>query len=191
MHRVGTFEKVSLERYLEDMKCNGLSEEEIKEMYNRIKLPRRATKGSAGYDFFAPYRFCLTAGMGIKIPTGIRVRIEDGWFLACMPRSSLGFKYRFQLDNTVPVIDSDYYYSDNEGHIFLQVTMDAKTDRSFSPAMTVEQGSAFVQGIFLPYGVTTDDDTDGVRNGGFGSTDMSTSNKEVVYNASGDSGIRS
>ena len=193
MKRVAKFEKVSLEQFMEGWTDAFGTQRPgvIEQIYDGICLPKRATAGSAGYDFFAPAAIILKPGETVKIPTGIRVWMEPEWVLKCYPRSGLGFKYRLQLNNTVGIIDSDYYGSDNEGHIFFKVTMDAKTDSSFSPAMTVEQGSAFVQGIFLPYGVTTDDDTDGVRNGGFGSTDMSTSNKEVVYNASGDSGIRS
>lgn len=190
MNCVGKFEKVSFGQYLKDMEPSGLSEAEIREVYDNIKLPRRATAGSAGYDFFAPYSFTLSSGDSIKIPTGIRVKIEDGWFLACVPRSGLGFKYRFQLDNTIGIVDLDYYNSDNEGHIFVKATMDHRDRGAASAAdlfsaffdssivsklrpttMTVEQGGAFVQGIFLPYGLTVDDDTDGIRNGGFGSTD--------------------
>lgn len=187
---VAKFEKVSFDQYKKDMEPSSLSEDEVRIIYDNIKLPRRATKGSAGYDFFAPYRFTLTPGDTIKIPTGIRVKIDDGWFLACVPRSGLGFKYRFQLDNTIGVVDADYYSSDNEGHIFVKATMDYKEQDTVSATdlfstffehdfsklqpktMTIEPGSAFVQGIFLPYGLTVDDNATGIRNGGFGSTDQ-------------------
>ncbi len=52
------------------------------------------------------------------LPTGIRVRMQNGWVLQCFPRSGLGFKFRLQLNNTVGIIDSDYYGSDNEGISF-------------------------------------------------------------------------
>lgn len=136
------------------------------DIYEDIILPTRATTKSVGHDFRAPFDFTLEAGATIKIPTGIRVKIEDGWWLACMPRSSLGFKYRAQLDNTVGVIDGDYYHSENEGHIFLKITNDSKDGK----AMTVKKGERFAQGIFLPYGVTYNDAVTTVRNGGFGST---------------------
>ena len=48
--------------------------------------------------------------------------MNEGWVLAVF-RSSLGFKYRLQLNNTVGIIDSDYFFSDNEGHIFYQTTI--------------------------------------------------------------------
>ena len=92
--------------------------------------------------------------------------MEDGWVLKCYPRSGLGFKYRLQLDNTVGIIDSDYFYSDNEGHMFAKITSDAKQDKT----LTVEKGQGFMQGIFVEYGITTDDEVTAVRNGGFGST---------------------
>ena len=129
-------------------------------------MPVRATVGSAGYDFYSPLDFVLAPGQTIKIPTGIRARIEDGWVLMIFPRSGLGFKYRIRLDNTVGVIDSDYYGSDNEGHIFIKITNDSNEGRTLS----LKKGDGFAQGVFLPYGVTSNDETAAVRNGGFGST---------------------
>lgn len=137
----------------------------LAENYNDVILPRRATKGSAGYDFFAPYGFTLASGETIKIPTGIRVKIDDGWVLKIYPRSSLGFKYRLTLNNTVGIIDGDYYFAENEGHIFIKITNCGDT------ALTIEKGKAFAQGIFVEYGITIDDDADGERKGGLGSTD--------------------
>ena len=144
----------------------GHREEEIKEIYDQIKLPKRATRGSAGYDFFSPVDFELKPGETIKIPTGIRVFIESDWVLNIFPRSGLGFKFRLQMNNTVGIIDSDYFYSDNEGHIFVKLTNDTNEGKTVS----VAQGTGMVQGIFMQYGVTIDDDATEVRNGGFGST---------------------
>ena len=117
MVRIARFEKVSVRRFVADW-CATFPQQSIEQAvaaYERIRLPERATSGSAGYDFFAPVGFELGAGEGIKIPTGIRALIEDGWVLSIYPRSGLGFKYRLQLDNTVGIIDSDYASSDNEG----------------------------------------------------------------------------
>lgn len=82
------------------------------------------------------------------------------------PRSGLGFKFRLQLDNTVGVIDSDYFYSDNEGHIFIKITNDSNEGK----IVEVKAGQGFAQGIFMQYGIVEDDDTVEERNGGFGST---------------------
>lgn len=169
---IANFEKVSYDKFFEGMRDAidlGYPErvEQVRSAYENLKTPKRATKGSAGYDFYSPITFTLRPGDSIKIPTGIRVHIDDGWWLACFPRSGLGFKYRLQLDNTVGVIDSDYYYSDNEGQIFAKLTNDGVTGRS----VTIEEGDAFMQGVFLPYGIALGDDAQNVRNGGFGSTD--------------------
>ena len=138
----------------------------IKEIYDGIKLPKRATSGSAGYDFYTPHAITLAPGETIKIATGIRVKIEEGWVLLVFPRSGLGFKYRMQLNNTVGVIDSDYYYSDNEGHIFAKITNDSNEDKTID----IQAGQGIMQGIFMPFGLTYSDYADGVRNGGLGST---------------------
>lgn len=170
MRRIAKFEIVSFEQFYRDVRRvlhPIISRDTAKIWYDDIKIPKRATSGSAGYDFFAPYGFELKSGETITIPTGIRVRMEPGWVLKAYPRSGLGFKYRMQLDNTVGIIDQDYYYSDNEGHIMLKITNDSHTDAN----MTVERGKAFAQGIFVEYGVTYDDMTTGIRNGGFGSTE--------------------
>jgi len=110
--------------------------------------------------------FTLAPGETIKIPTGIRAWMAEGWVLTCYPRSGLGFKFRLQLNNTVGIIDSDYYYSDNEGHIFSKITNDSNEGKT----LQIGAGDGFVQGIFLPFGITEDDDATEKRNGGFGST---------------------
>ena len=156
--RIAKFEKVSQEEFLKA--CDSL------EVYNDIKLPKRATVGSAGYDFYAPFDITLASGETIKIPTGIRVQMEVNYVLKLYPRSGLGFKYRLQLNNTVGIIDSDYYYSDNEGHIFAKITNDSNEGKT----VTINKGDGFMQGIFIEYGITVDDDTTEIRNGGFGST---------------------
>lgn len=163
------FEKVSFEQFYKD--CNvafpNFSKKLALKAYNNIKLPQRATKDSAGYDFYSPFDFTLDAGKEILIPTGIRVHINEGWFLGCVPRSGLGFNYRFQLNNVFGVIDALYVESDNEGHIHAKMINDSRDGK----ILHIEPGKAFMQGIFLPFGITVDDNATGVRNGGYGSTD--------------------
>ena len=168
MVRIARFEKVTPRRFVEDW-TDTFPQQSVEQAllaYEQLQLPRRATSGSAGYDFFAPVGFELRAGESIKIPTGVRALMEDGWVLTLYPRSGLGFKFRFQLDNTVGVIDSDYAHSDNEGHIFMRMTNDNREGKG----LRVPAGTAFAQGVFLPYGITVDDDVQTVRNGGLGST---------------------
>ncbi|MCM1569954.1 MAG: deoxyuridine 5'-triphosphate nucleotidohydrolase [Roseburia sp.] len=168
MHRIAQFFKVSREQFIAGMSGEfpQYTRREIEEMYEKLQLPRRATKGSAGYDFFTPFGFSLPPNETIKIPTGVRVKMDEDWVLKLYPRSGLGFKYRLQMNNTVGIIDSDYYYSDNEGHIFIKMTNASNEGKTVELAA----GSGFAQGIFLEYGITVDDEAKGVRNGGFGST---------------------
>ena len=168
MRRIAKFHKVSWEQFLEGWQdtFSEVSQEEIRRIYESLKLPRRATAGSAGYDFFTPVAVTVAPGESVKIPTGVRVEMEEGWVLSIFPRSSLGFKYRLQLNNTVGIIDSDYFYSDNEGHIFAKITNDSREGKT----VEIPAGTGFMQGIFLEYGITLDDEATEVRNGGFGST---------------------
>lgn len=167
MQKVAKFYKVSYEQFLHDwMDSFGDKEEVIKDIYDNIKIPKRATKGSAGYDFYAPVAINLKPNETIKIPTGIRVEIAEDWVLKLYPRSGLGFKFRLQLNNTVGIIDSDYFNSDNEGHIFAKITNDSNENR----VVDIKAGDGFMQGIFVQYGITVDDDVTEIRNGGFGST---------------------
>lgn len=160
MNRIAQFFSVSRDQLQKDWSFSCPVPEEI-------RLPRRATAGSAGYDFFAPAAFELAPGETILLPTGVRARMDDGWVLMIFPRSGLGFKYRLQLNNTVGVIDSDYFHAKNEGHIMLKLTNDSNEGKTLS----VSAGDAVAQGVFMPYGITVDDDADGLREGGFGSTD--------------------
>lgn len=167
MKKVAQFEKVSFQNYYDSwIDTFGNTAADVQSIYNSIALPKRATSGSAGYDIYSPVDFTLAPGETIKIPTGIRCRIDDGWVLKIYPRSGLGFKYRLQLNNTVGIIDSDYYYSDNEGHIFIKITNDSNEGKTVG----IKAGTGFAQGIFVEYGITYDDDATQIRNGGFGST---------------------
>lgn len=169
MQRIAKFHKVSAGQFQADWAGTfpGTDPDRIREIYEGIKLPRRATEGSAGYDFFAPAAVVLAPGETVKIPTGIRAEMEEGWVLQIFPRSSLGFRFRLQLNNTVGIIDSDYFYSDNQGHMFIKMTNDTNEGK----VVELSAGSGFAQGIFLPFGITVDDECRSSRNGGMGSTD--------------------
>lgn len=171
MNRVAKFEKVTWKQFQSDWvdtfgENTTTDMNEVKEIYDNIKLPKRATTGSAGYDFYTPISLTIRPGETVKIPTGIRVKMDPDWALKCYPRSGLGFKYRLQLNNTVGIIDSDYYGSDNEGHIFAKLTNDSKEGK----VVELKVGTGFMQGIFVEYGITVDDEATEIRNGGFGST---------------------
>lgn len=130
-----------------------------------ITLPMRSTTRSAGYDFFSPISFKLSPNEEICIPMGVGVELDEGWMLLCVPKSGLGFKYYTRLANTVGVIDGDYFFAKNEGHIHLKIR-----NESYNKTLFVNSGDKIMQGIFVPYGITYDDDATGERTGGFGST---------------------
>ena len=153
MERIAKFEKVS-------------KNEETKDFYDYIMLPKRATSGSAGYDFYLPFDLTIKPNESVKVFTGIRAKIDPDYVLMIFPRSGLGTKYHLMLDNTVGVIDSDYYNALNEGHIIVALTNHS------DKALELKRGDRFAQGVFLKFGITVDDDTKSERLGGHGSTGM-------------------
>lgn len=177
MQRMAEFHKVSYDQFKKDWLdafdgiADGLEHDEVDKhihgIYDNIKLPKRATMQSAGYDFYSPVSFMLEPNETIKIPTGIRCEMYDGWVLMEFPRSGLGFKYGLSMANTVGIIDGDYCESDNEGNIFVKLV----NDGPLAQEIRINKGDAFCQGVFVPFGITLDDNVTEVRNGGFGSTD--------------------
>lgn len=176
MKFIAEFEKVSFDQFKKAMMdviadnlgaMNTVSTDEyldfVKECYDAIKLPKRGSKGSAGYDFTTPFGFFVRPGDSIVVPTGIRCKIDGSWMLSIYPRSGMGFKTHARLANTVGIIDSDYYYANNEGHIMVKLVAADKP-------IDVNIGDRFCQGIFTEYGLTVDDDCEEIRTGGFGST---------------------
>ena len=162
------FEKVSFKQFKKDVLDCGFkfSEAELLAFYEAIKLPRRATKGSAGYDFYAPFDLTFRLGESLKFPTGIKCYMDGNVLLLLAPRSSLGFKHRMVLNNTLGVIDSDFCLAKNEGH------MHAKFHycNEELEELEIKKGEAYMQGIFVPFFTTVDDNAQGIRVGGFGST---------------------
>lgn len=170
--RVAKFEKVTYGQFEKDWldtfdipELDTSTRREIESIYGAITLPKRATKGSAGYDFVSPLTFTLKPGETIKIPTGIRCGMNTNWVLMLYPRSGLGFKYGLNLMNQTGIVDSDFYYSDNEGHIFVKLKNNGDKE------CTIRRCDNVVQGLFTEYGITEDDKVETSRNGGFGSTD--------------------
>ena len=175
MSKVRGFEKVSKEQYMKDFKNtfpieNGsVSEEEINDIieaiYTLIKLPKRETKLSAGYDCYAPITFELKPQEEIKIPTGIKAYMADDEVLMLYNRSSNPKKKGLILANSVGVVDKDYYGNpDNDGH-FMFAFYNIKEEDT-----VIKKGEAIGQAIFQKYLVTDNDNAEGERIGGFGST---------------------
>lgn len=153
------FEKISFEQFKKDVKDDT-------KLYESYSLPKRQTKHSAGYDFYALFDYTLKPGEIMKIPTGIKVSMESDDVLYLIDRSSMGFKYNVRMCNQVGVIDSDYYNnSNNEGHMWIRIQNEGDKD------YVVKKGEGIIQGIFMKYLKIDDDiESEKERNGGFGST---------------------
>lgn len=158
---IARFEKVSQNQFDEDVK-NLLGFEG--DFYENIALPFRATRGSAGYDFSSPIDIVIKPNEMVKIPTGIRCFIEDGYVLNIYPRSSLGFKYQLCLANTTGIIDADYYEAKNEGHIIIALVN--RGDKE----VVIKAQDRFAQGVFLKFYTALEEKVDTQRTGGFGSS---------------------
>lgn len=162
---IAEFEKVSLKRFLKDYSDLIAERAEAEAFYDDIKLPRRATSYSAGYDMYLPFAIDLKPNATIRIPTGIRCRMEPGYVLKLYPRSSLGIKYQMGLLNTVGIIDADYYGAENEGHIIVGII------NRGTETIHLNKGDRFVQGVFLAYYLAKEETVTNKRIGGFGSSD--------------------
>lgn len=160
------FEKISQNQYYRDF------EEIVKKYfsgeyttYEEIQLPRRATALSAGYDIFSTIDFQLLPNEDIKIPTGIKVYMQNDEVLKIYPRSGLGFRYYSRLANSVGIIDADYIQAKNEGHIWVKLRNEG------TKPMLIKKGEAICQAIFEKYLLADWDSFEGeMRIGGFGST---------------------
>lgn len=166
------FTKVPFEEYCKSFRAELVKDENyiawLRMEWDAIKLPTRATGGSAGYDFYLPTDVNFKCnGDPVIIPTGIRVKIDPGFFLMLLPRSGMGFKYGMQLENTAGIIDEDYFNADNYGHIMAKISISSRNEED----LLMQAGERFMQGIFMPYGLVSGDvPRNQVRRGGFGST---------------------
>lgn len=163
MEKVAKFEKISYEQWRKDFGDN--DNHSYDGVLDEIEMPSRSDPNSAGYDIHSPYDVVLVPGEEHKFPTGLKCKIKDGWFMGAFPRSSLGFKYYTRLANTIGVIDSSYYNNTgNEGHIWVKIRNEGME------TLEIKTGDRICQMIFLPYGITEDDDATGERTGGIGSS---------------------
>ncbi len=157
-----------------------------------IEIPKRATKGSAGYDFAAAVDITIpsiwnvllkNAGINkmmsgediegnkeylksMLVPTGIKAYMPEDEYLMLVNRSSNPLKNNLSLPNGIGIIDSDYYGNEkNEGEIFVQLVNYGLED------FTIKKGDRIAQGIFTPYHTIDNESKElGTRTGGFGSS---------------------
>ena len=151
------FEKISFEQFSKDIRDD-------RDLYDSYELPKRATRSSCGYDFYAIEDMVLHPGEIKRIPTGYKAKFNEDEMLMLVVRSSMGFKYNVRMCNQVGIIDSDYYNnSDNEGHMWVSLQNEGSKDYE------IKKGTAYSQGIFVKY-LTCGDEVDTKRDAGIGST---------------------
>ena len=166
------FEKVTYETFKNDLKKNGfgwIPGEEVKQVWENIKIPERKTKYSAGHDICTPIDFHILPKGKVVVPTGIKAYFApdemESWHLELYIRSSVGIRQSVVMSNQTGVIDSDYYGNkDNEGDMLIALTNMGGHVAKF------KAGDRIIQGIFALHGITTDDHASGERDGGVGST---------------------
>ena len=133
------FEKISYDQFKKDVVDD-------MNIYNAYKLPIRKTKNSAGYDFFLINDIVLKPNEVLKIPTGLKVIMNEDEMLMIIVRSGVGFKYNLRLTNQVGIIESDYYNNiSNEGHMWISVQNHDDKEIKF------EKGNSLCQGIFVKF----------------------------------------
>lgn len=135
-----------------------------------INLPIRKTKSSAAYDLEAAEYIVLPSfekgSKPILIPTGLKAYMQPDEMLVIVPRSSSPKKQGISYPHSMGVIDADYYENpDNDGHIFVQC-INLKDEE-----VKIKKGEAVGQAIFQKFLTIDNDQADGIRTGGFGSTD--------------------
>lgn len=131
-----------------------------------VKLPKRKTKKSAGYDFFAVEDFTLYPNKLCIVPTGVKAYMEDDEVLYLHIRSSVALKRGVRMLNSIGVIDADFVDNpDNEGEISLGL-LSHNDD-----IVHIQKGERIAQGVFHKFLITDDDNAEGQRVGGIGSTD--------------------
>ena len=134
-----------------------------------INLPIRKTKYSAGYDIEAAEDTIIPSfKKGMKptlIKTGLKAYMQDDEVLKIFPRSSGPKKQGILFPHSTGIVDKDYYGNiDNDGQIYVQCINIKDED------VLIKKGEAIAQAIFQKYLITDDDNAEGERIGGFGST---------------------
>ncbi len=153
------FEKISFKQWKKDINSS-------REEYEAFELPKRHTKYSAGYDFKSPIDCVIPPGEIKKIPTGIKIMMNEDEMMMLVVRSSTGFKYNVRLTNQVGIFESDFYNNEtNEGHAMVSLQNEGKED------FVIKKGDRIVQGIFVKF-LMVDDEEEivSVRKGAIGST---------------------
>ena len=134
-----------------------------------INLPIRKTKCSAGYDVEAAEDTVIPSFKpGMKptlVKTGIKAYFPEDEYLMLANKSSNPGKRGLVMANSIGVIDADYYGNEsNDGHIMYAYY------NFFDHDVEIKKGDSIGQAIFQKYLIVDNDNAEGERVGGFGST---------------------
>jgi dUTP pyrophosphatase len=132
---------------------------------DEVKLPNRATKNSAGYDFYVPFDVVIPPKSTAFMWTDVKAFMKDGEVLQMYIRSSMAIKKGLMLTNGVGIIDKDYFQNpDNDGNIGIHIT------NTSDDTVIIPKHTAIAQGIFMNYLESSNCNSYSIRMGGFGST---------------------
>ena len=134
----------------------------FKKINENATIPERATEHSAGYDISASETVTIQPDEIKMVSTGLAVQLGDDEVLKLYDRSSNPVKRGIALINSVGIIDSDYYPQEFKG-LFMNISKEP---------VTISKGQRIMQGVFVKYLTTDDDNANGKRTGGFGSTGL-------------------
>ena len=134
-----------------------------------INLPIRKTKYSAAYDIESAEDITIPSfKSGMKptlIKTGLKAYMLPDEVLMIYPRSSGPKKQGILFPHSTGIVDQDYYENpSNDGHIFIQCINIKDED------VQIKKGEAIAQAMFQKYLIIDNDNAEGERVGGFGST---------------------
>jgi dUTP pyrophosphatase len=141
-----------------------ISEPNRKDTLNAL-LPIRATRTSAGYDFASPKTYTINPNEQQLIWTNVKAYMQEGEVLMLFVRSSLSIKKGLRLANGTAIIDADYYNNpSNEGNIGICLV------NTSNEVVTIVEGERIAQGIFMPFLISDNCNSNEERIGGIGST---------------------
>lgn len=135
-----------------------------------INLPKRSTKNSAGYDVEAAEDVIIPVfENGCKptlVHTGLKAYCQpDEWYMLANRSSGPG-KRKIVLANGIGVIDADYYGNPNNDGEFMFAFYNIGTE-----PLEIKKGDVIGQVVFQKFLIVDNDQAEGERLSGFGSTD--------------------
>jgi len=138
----------------------------IQKIHRRAALPQYESEGAAGMDLRAFLETDVTVpSLGrVKIPTGLRIELPEGYEAQVRPRSGLALKTGLTVLNSPGTIDCDY-----RGDVEIILVNLGEKD------VTIKDGERIAQLVVAPVCRAVIEEADALTetmrgSGGFGST---------------------